>query len=191
MGTAQWKALDEQSKRQPHRLDATDMHAGGHDADHGVDIAVQRDRPSDQTWLGIEMAAPRSFADHDDAIGSGWSSAATNPRPASGAIPIVVNRSDGRACIRAFGIATAGQVHVHRPEHREVLEHAILRAPIDEVRPGYRNHIEAGCRDRAFANNDEAGDIRVWQRTQQHAVEHAEDRGGGANAERERDDDDR
>ena len=97
----------------------------------------------------------------------------------------------GERCIQAFGIAAAGQVHVHRPEHREVLEHAILRAPIDEVRPGYRNHIEAGCRDRAFANNDEAGDIRVWQRTQQHAVEHAEDRGGGANAERERDDDDR
>ncbi len=138
------------------------------------------------------MAAPQSLADHDDAIGSRlvFRSYESTPRKRRNPHRRKQVRR-GERCSQAFGIATAGQVHVHRPENREVLEYSILRAPIDEVRPGYRNHIEAGCSDRAFANDDEAVDIRVWQRTQQHAVEYAEDRGGGANAQRQRDDDDR
>ena len=72
-------------------------------------------------------------------------------------------------------IAAVGR---HRVEARRSV------APVDEVRMRYARGAAARV---ALAERDDAGGLAVRQRPQQHAVDDAEDRGVGADAERQRD----
>ena len=68
------------------------------------------------------------------------------------------------------------------------LEDFVLIAPVLKVRPRDRHQLTGA---RGLAQNHDAIDVGVRKRAQQHAIEHAEDRRRRADAEAERQHDDR
>ena len=89
---------------------------------------------------------------------------------------------DGFDHFRRSGL---GEVHEPGLEEGHVLEHRVVLLVEDEHVRRQRELVVAEAR-RGTANRDEAIGVGVGERLQQHAVDDAEDRGDGAEAERQR-----
>ena len=85
----------------------------------------------------------------------------------------------------AIGLATPQQIEVHLMELDEAVEARQLLAIIVKLLDGHADVLLVGER-RRMSNQHETIAVVVWQRLEQDAIEHAEDRGVRANPETER-----
>ena len=136
-------------------------------------------RRCQNAWLSTATGGP-----------SGLVSASANARPMAGVTPKDWNRPEVVcATVICSAPSLPSRFGGNRLDERQRLERLRARAPLEEVQ---RMHRDGRLRiRRLFPERDEATGIRIRQRTQQHRVDEAEDRGVRADAEREREHGDR
>ena len=141
------------------------------DADHRVRRAAERQRSSDGAAIAAEDGLPEPVAeDH-------------------GLLTVLVGAevmADGGSDAEERQHVAGDHAAEHLPGLVPVLEVVEVRRPRGRLvkRPAGAAHVEiVGIRQ---ARDDEAVGIAIGQRLQQHGVDHAEDGGGGADAECER-----
>ena len=153
---------------------------------------LQRDRTSDDGGVGLEVAAPRAGAEDDDA-GPGPVVARVERAAEQGTAAEHAEGIGGHERAGQTGRARGGRHQGDRRRHR--VGHGRQRgrtgAPVAEFGPRHAGPATGRrvrvARRQPFDDPDEPIAVRIRQRTQQHGVDHAEDGGGGADAERERD----
>ena len=164
-----------ESKPQPRRRDP----------DHR-EVAVAELEPSSQdARVAAESPLPERVAQHGDGrtVWPGFrlgERAADGWRHAEGLEQAGGRLRDGDL----LGALAPEQVGGNHLDQCQRLERLRARAPLEEVQ---RMHRDGRLRiRRLFPERDEATGIRIRQRTQQHRVDEAEDRGVCADAERQR-----
>ena len=164
------------------------LEARRHDADDDDRIAVEQRRLADDRRVAPEGARPQRLGDHRRPLGAvrvvaGFERAAGDRRHAQQRED--VGRDDGHRNRRR--LAVAGQRDGGRRVPGDVLHGAGLRAPVEDVEVG----AVVGLVADGGVDGDEARRVGEGQRLQQHAVDDAEDRGVGADAEGQHHDDQR
>ena len=159
---------------------------GPHHADDGVRLAAERDRAADNRRIGGEAADPEAVGQERDTIAADrlllrGERAADERRHAEHGEQV---RRDARA-VQPLGIAPAGEVEVGDGAHRgNAVEHLIARPPVvDAGHRARRAHDFALVR--SAIDVDQPIRLAIWQRLQQDAVDDAEHRRRGADAERD------
>ncbi len=175
-----------ETKRQPDsNALVIDVESRRHDADDGAFHAVDENLCADDRPLG-ERAYPQLVREHDD------------ERPVRSRLLLreympsrrcdterreQVGRHDRRRdALRRF---VGADVDGARVEGADVVERVVALSKLDELRAVDRKLIEPQLREPA-ADQNELARARIRQRPKQHAVDDAEDRGVGADAERQR-----
>ena len=190
MRAARRKGRDDRSERQPDVGQARGKpHAGRHDADDQVRLVVQRHHPSHHARVGLEPGPPETFADDRGMRGPGL--VVLGPEgPAGGGSNAHraenLRRDDGAA--QALGLPHPREGDQRVPVDAEMLERLVEDGPVLEGRPRDRHLLPAPGR---FVQRDNPPDVRVRIRPEHDRIGDAEDRGVGADAERECGDDDR
>jgi hypothetical protein len=157
-------------------------------ADHGIGLVVEQQRAPDHVGPRAEPRAPQRVADDHDVVAARSllvrAEAAAEPRPDAHHLEEVGRDDHALAPLRLLALP---QVEVDAAHGRHAGEDAVLRAQVDEVG---RRHAA----DRASPlgpDDHQALVVEERQRTQQHGVDHVEDRDVRADAERKREDGDR
>ena len=153
-------------------------------ADDRVGAPVQHERPADDLRVAAEALLPVRRAEHHDRRPPRRSSSAVKLRPTTGFMSS--DREEGRRHHRqlhALGLALAGQVEAFAPERGHARERLAARG--SSRGSSDRTTTCAGtaapsCRD------EQAVGFGERQAAQQHAVDEAEHRRVGADAERQR-----
>ncbi len=174
-------------QRQPHQ-NALIVHvvARRHDADDASRCAVDRDRSADHRLVAGKSALPDLAREHRDVFGTGQRVLSCELASA--------NRRDteDRHQLRGDdgGIHTArlirrSKVDRSRSVGADLLKRSVALGELDELRRRNPELVEAK-RGELARDEDQALGRRVRQRLEDDAVDDAEDRGVGANPERQR-----
>ena len=161
----------------------------GHDTNHAVRRLVELDRPADDGGVRTEMGLPHPVAEHEHAMLRrdrllGRERAAEERTRTQRVEEVRRRHRDGRL----EGLLTGGQSSLVVGVRGEILERVIACAPVLKVRR--RDRIaRLQVQPIVLPQHHEASGIVVRQRTKQHGVQCAEDRGRRADANREREDD--
>ena len=173
-------------RRQPHIWRRVPIEPRGRDAqDLGWGV-IDPDGPSNQRLVGAVSPRPQPVADHGHARSVGTVFLRAVGSPARERNPerreIAVRRDRG---VDHLGQPRLGDVHATVLEQRQVLEHAVVF--LEEQEQIWRKRelriVQPG---RGAPHVHEAVRVRIRQRLEQDAVDDAEDRGRGGNAERQR-----
>ena len=173
--------------RQEHVVVETGNHADAnvcrHHADHGVRLAVERDRLPDDARVGGEATTPESLAEQHDRRSAGLV-LRRRERPSEKRLHSEDRKVTRRytSADQTFRLRLAGErEHLDQPG-RDLLERPRARAHVEEVR--IRNGVLARFRRRAVNGNQAVG-LGVGERIQQCGVDDAEDRRVGADPKRQ------
>ncbi len=157
----------------------------GHDADDAVLAIAHDQRAPDDRRIGAETAPPQLVAEeqHPPVIRTVvlGGEAASERRTDAHHVEVVPAHADGRHPLR---LAARDQRRHPRAHHRELLEAAAPLAPVEHGREADVAREPLGV---AIADGHEPLGIRIRQRAQEDGVDHGEDGGVGADAERQRD----
>ena len=157
------------------------------DADDGMRLTVERNGPPHDPGIGSKSAAPHAFADDHDARGARLV-IASRERPTAHRRNTQHIEEVGRhecGVERLWLAAAARQVHTRPGIDRHVLEHMILRPPIQVVRWRHRKRGAAGklfLRWRVPHAHDARG-VGEWQGAENDGIHDTEDRGVGADTQ--------
>ena len=153
-------------------------------ADHRVRLVVEQDRPIHDTGIRAELADPERVAEDHDTMFAELILAGRERPPESGfdAEDAKVVGRDARAA-QQHRLADARQRGASARLRREEVEHRVVALPIEEVER--RDRVPFAFR-RLFHHAHDAVRIPIGEGLQQHPVDEAEDRGVGANADRQR-----
>ncbi len=162
-----------------------------HDADHREALPAQDEGAAEDAGVAAESPLPESLAQEDDAVGARLLLLRAERPAEDRSLPERRERPRrDLPPVDALGLAHGVRRPAHGAEDEVLpvvagdgLEDRALVAQVLEVR-----HGEAHLRDllRPLGEEHEAPGLRVRQGPQQDGVHHAEDRGVGADAERER-----
>jgi hypothetical protein len=159
-----------------------------HDADDFVAGAVDLDGAANDRWVGAEAAFPEAEGQHDDARTGAAGvfavlEAAADERARAEDVEHVGGRLTGTD---ALGLARAGEVRLARAPGRDTAQ-AARRAVVPHLGRRHPRLVPA-----APAAPDHHAPVRLAprKRRQQRGADHAEDGGGRAEAEAEREDGD-
>lgn len=154
-----------------------------HDAHNAIRVIVQTQRPAENVRVGSEFLPPQSVADHDLQIEAGRGIVRIEC-----ATQLRVDTEDREVIRRAtpegdaLGLCTSGEVHGREAVNRHELEDAgVLQ--VSPLRDGDADVLRADA-GKVVLDAHQFGGVRVRQRVQQRGVDHAVDRGNGADAER-------
>ena len=157
-----------------------------HHADDGEQRAVERDRLADNRRVAAETFAPQAMADHRDPVarvGGTLRETGAEHRLHAEHGEEVRRRLDRADPLRV--VPRLGQRQLRIPPGRGIVEHLRQAAIVDEVDrrdPLVRQPLAVV----GFPHHRQAIGIGIWKRAQHHAIEDAEDRGGRADPERQR-----
>jgi hypothetical protein len=173
------------AERDPHVEPPHFREPGRRHADDGVGLAVDLRIRSQHRRRRLVAAPPQRLADHRDAVAAALvlriqEVSARHRRRAHH--PEERGRRGGAR--RALGSLRPGNGHAARRPRPEVGEHALVLAPIEIALVGGRPVGQR--RQLAAPHLDQPVRIREGQRLEHHGVDHREERGGGADAERQR-----
>jgi hypothetical protein len=174
-------------------LRAVEREVRRHDADDLEIEAVQRQRAIDDVRVGAELTAPESIAQHEHAMTSDDVLAGRERAAGRGAHAEYVEevRGDEQA-LHAHGLVAAerearesGVARRGSEVDGDVRERSVPLAPAQQVagRDAGFGPVEQRVH---FPELNEGRRVAVRERLQQHGVHDAEDRGGRAGAERQR-----
>jgi hypothetical protein len=157
-----------------------------HDADDGDRIVIEPHRPSDHRPLAAEPLLPQIVRDQghvaDVALVVGLGKVAPQHGRRAEQREVVVAHYRG---LDPLGLVRAGQVDVDRPHGGQVADRRHFREEI--VVFGLRHgHLTPFAAQQLGPEAHQLIRLRIRQRLEQHRVDHAEDRGVGADAQRER-----
>lgn len=155
--------------------------AGRHHTNDRVLARVQLQRLPHGFRVSSEAALPEGVAEDHDVI---LARLVLARRPGSAQDRIHAEQGEEigfrRDAPDMVGLPLAAEVHLARPkEQGHVGKRAVLRFPVDEIRPG--EGILAG-RGLGFVKPDQAVRIGIGERAQQDGIDDAEDGGVGPNA---------
>ena len=155
-----------------------------HHADDRDRRAVQRDRSPDDAGFAAEPLLPHAVADDDDGVLAGLILLGRERAAKRGRHAQQLERvpRDLRA-LQPLGAVRPDERRARALIRREALEHRVLLAPVEKRR---RRHRELPVLRHDLVHAHELAGLRIRQRLQQHAVDHAEDRGRRAHAQGER-----
>ena len=168
------------------QLGRVESEAGPHDPDHGVRLAVERERRSDQVPTRAEPVLPEPVADDDDAARTGpILLGEEGPAVQRSRAEEIEQVGGDQGAIDHFRVVAAREREGGRSERRHPREGARLIAPIGEI--GRRNAEPVQpFRQIALEDHREPVRIDVGQRREHHGVHDAEDRAVGPDAQRQR-----
>ena len=133
-----------------------------------------------------ERGLPQLARQHDRRRGVGQRLLQLNVRPSRGCTPSAVNRlADTCAAASRDGFAIRLDVQRADGVRADSGERAIALAELEELRRRHPELVEAHARELARDEHELLG-VRIAERSQDDAVDDAEDRGVGADAQRER-----
>jgi len=160
----------------------------GHDADDGAATFVEADALADHGGPATELAQPQVVAEEHNVVLAGL----VFPRleiPPEGGSCLQDAEIGRRDALRedAPGLALAGEIVGPVNPGGERGESPGLAGPREKIG---RRGARLGAARRPQAQHHQLGRAGIVQRTQQHAVDHAEDGRGGADAEGQREDGD-
>ena len=157
--------------------------------DDRVRLVVEENRAVDDRGIRSELVDPEHMAEDDHAI--------------LASLVLIGKKRAASLRLNAEDLEVAGRdprpTKLHRiaaPRERRraaalgghEVEDGVIRLPVEEIQRGDAVAVAAG---RLLEDTDDPIGIRVRQRLEQDAVNEAEDRGVGADAERQREDRDR
>ena len=154
-------------------------------ADHRGTARAERDGPADDRGIAVERRGPEALGQHHDArrirpIVGGVEQAAEHGAKAH---HLEVRAAD-HAGLHHAGLAESEEGEIDGREIAEVRDRGRARLEVVDLRHRERRVRGAEAR-RALADVDEPILAAIDERPQQHAADHAEDGGVGADAERE------
>jgi hypothetical protein len=162
---------------------AREAEVGRRHADDGVPLVPQRDRPADRIGLAVEEAQPEAVADHGDGR-----QVVVRPEPSAGGGPPPQRAEERLGHQRiGYGLDDVAGVEGARDLGMARQRRQRLRGlPVGNVRCGEGlSSLLSGKAARAVDEDERCG-LVVGQRPLQDAVDDAEDRRRGADAETER-----
>ena len=178
----------ESKRRQNQDRGIEDLEPFRHHADHRVRIAAHVDRAVDDAWIAVEPALPERVRQHGQAVAGRVFVGA--PDAAEQRLdPECLKQTRGRLdAVYELGIAGTDEIERHVGDRTGGLERGHGRRDVEVV--GRRRVVARKAHRRGvLPDHDEARRILERQPLEQHRVGDAEDRGVGADAERERRDD--
>ena len=160
-----------------------------HHSDDRRRSAVQRDRLAEDVRVGGEPALPHAVAQHDHVVLARrvfFGPEASSQRRAD--LQQLEHIPGHRRVREPLGPAGVGERRAAARVGRDPLEHGVLLAPVQERRGRDR---EAAVLRHDLVDAHQRFRIGIRQRPEEHAVDDAEHRAGGADPERQRQDRDR
>ena len=156
------------------------------DADDFAGIAIHHDAAAQNRAVSAEARFPIAVGEHHGAVAfrvviGGGEAASQGGLHIQNGEQAMGHGQDGDF----FRLGEAGYARRFVPPHADVLKHAAFLA-VNEVQR--RGHVEVLDIDagRGVPQRDELPGVRIRQRLQQHAFDHAEDRRVGADADGQR-----
>ena len=161
------------------------IHLARHHAGDGERLTVKIDRAPNNLGIPVEGAVPQAIADHHQRRRARFififAESAADLRRQPDHVEKVRGHKSDRYSLR-FAASNAAEIARLQAGEREVLERGAVAPPIDVIRQG-----DGGvCSVDDLIKINKALRLRIRERTQEHRVDHAEDRGVRADAERER-----
>jgi hypothetical protein len=158
-----------------------------HHPDDGVRLVVQGNLPADDATIGRVPARPQLGAQDDDKVMPGllvrWKKRAAKD---GGYTEKRKQTGRGHRAADALGTVAVGKIEALAAGGGQVRENVVLPHPIEVVRG---RGSAAGCASaaRRLGQRHDFFGLRIRQRMEKHAVDHAEDGRGAGDAEGERD----
>src|SRR5580704_12682403 len=158
------------------------------DADDLIRHAIQNDRLANNIRITAEFLLP-TIRRRDDRRCSAWRIVRVCKKSTQSRSRASQRKKTAghQRFVREYRVASASQRQVLARESRHILKGIIVMTPVLEIDPG---DTDASGLGRGFAEPHEALAVRVRQRPQEHGIDHAENGGVRAYAERQRQNDD-
>jgi hypothetical protein len=165
-----------------------DGETGRHHSDDAALTAVRLNRRVEHVATSAEACLPEFVREQDDCVVA-FEIFIGSEEPPEGGLDTKGLQCRGRSREAGdfFGLPVEDHIEPRRPRHAEVLERAIALAPRHEV-CRRDNVARPVARDVVFPDDDKAIGIRIGQRLENHAADNAENGGGGADAQCQRED---
>ncbi len=175
-----------QLHRQRHEgLRAPVVEIGGHDADHFVRLAVERDRTADQAGIAREAARPQAVREHDDLASVRLVLRFGEPAAERRLHLEHVHQRRGRP--DGLHLNRIPLPREHEPRRRRSADGGEHLVPVLPVRVFRKRRRTGVARRLRVVDHDELFGLGIRQRLEKDVVEDAEYRRRHADAERERD----
>ena len=155
------------------------------DADDRERLGIYRDGPADDRGVGGKASPPKTVSQDYDAVAAGLLLFGTKIAAQRGLNPEQREKTGRDAhAVKLFRIAWSGQCVEPEARRGEPFKGCVVLAPMEKIQRRYRYSRPAlarvGC-----PNLDQPVPIRERQGSEQHAVDHAEHRGVGADPHRQ------
>src|SRR5262245_9820842 len=167
------------------KLRPAELKAGRHNPDHGVGLAVQRDRLIENVRIAAEAALPESITEHHDPVVTrlivvlNKRSSVKRVDTKHGKEPRCHSRSR-----EPLGFGAAAVVVGRAPDRCDFFEYLVLVTPVDEVRRRHRE-LRPAFLEVVLAHDNQPIRIRERQRAKQNRIDGAEHRAVRSDAERQ------
>ena len=158
----------------------------GHDSYHGADLVIEAELPADDARVTAELALPKTVTEDGDRRGNGFAVAGLDGPPQQGRHAHDLKRVR-RAVIapQPLRIPVAGPQHVCDRRGDHSLENGSAFDKLEELVAGIVDPVPALARVPDL-DAHQAVHILVGERVQHDRVDHAVNRGGSHDPQRER-----
>src|SRR5205085_696260 len=163
------------------------MKARWHHADDCVNATADRDLLPEHSIVTAEALLPKLVTEDRNEIRA-WPVLIVREPAADQGLDAERREKTGGNDLRLHldRIAGAGKIQARLPDRRQFIKRAAALLPIEKICRG--DHVlMLGMLGEAFPDHDDAIGVGVIERAQEHAIDHAEDRGVRADSKGQRD----